>query len=43
MLHRYGYCYMDPTIHAFVDTIERAISAENGAWVSDWNQAAQGG
>lgn len=28
---------------AFVDTIERAISAENGAWVSDWNQAAQGG
>jgi len=27
----------------FVDTIERAISSENGAWVSDWNKAAQGG
>lgn len=27
----------------FVDEVERAISSENGAWVSDWNKAVQGG
>lgn len=28
-----------PQVQAFVDEIERSISSENGAWVSDWNKA----
>lgn len=29
-------------VQQFVDNIERAISTETGAWVSDWNKAQQG-
>ena len=29
-------------VRSFVDQIERTISSENGAWVSDWNKANSG-